>query len=44
MTKVPSLNYNFVTQQTTIFYDARLQDFIIDPLSGQDYQYQAWFA
>lgn len=39
-----SLNFNAVTQQRGRFYDARLQDFYIDPFTGQDYQYQAWLA
>ncbi|MGE0686615.1 MAG: ABC transporter substrate-binding protein [Dehalococcoidia bacterium] len=39
-----TLSFNTVTLQSTIFYDARLRDFIIDPFTGQDYQYQAWFA
>jgi ABC-type transport system substrate-binding protein len=39
-----TLSFNTLTQQSTLFYDARLQDFIIDPFTGQDYQYQAWFA
>jgi ABC-type transport system substrate-binding protein len=39
-----TLNYNALTQQLAIYYDARLQDFLIDPFTGQDYQYQAWFA
>jgi peptide/nickel transport system substrate-binding protein len=39
-----TLSFNTLTPQFTIFYDARLQDFIIDPFTGQDYQYQAWFA
>jgi ABC-type transport system substrate-binding protein len=39
-----TLSFNTLTQQSTIFYDARLKDFIIDPFTGQDYQYQAWFA
>lgn len=37
-----TLTYNVVTEQKVTFYDARLQDFIIDPIGGQDYQYQAW--
>jgi ABC-type transport system substrate-binding protein len=39
-----TLSFNTVTLESTLFYDARLQDFIIDPFMGQDYQYQAWFA
>jgi peptide/nickel transport system substrate-binding protein len=39
-----TLSFNTLTQQSTIFYDARLQDFIIDPFTGQDYQYQAWYT
>jgi ABC-type transport system substrate-binding protein len=39
-----TLNYNALTQQLAIYYDARLQNFLIDPFTGQDYQYQAWFA
>jgi ABC-type transport system substrate-binding protein len=37
-----TLSYNVVTDQRYVFYDAKLQDFLIDPLTGQDYQYQAW--
>lgn len=39
-----TLSFNVLTQQSTIFFDARLQDFVIDPFTGQDYQYQAWYA
>ncbi|MGE0057657.1 MAG: ABC transporter substrate-binding protein [Dehalococcoidia bacterium] len=39
-----SLSFNTLTPQNYLFYDARLQDFIIDPFVGQDYQYQAWFS
>lgn len=39
-----TLSFNTLTQQSTIFYDARLKDFIIDPFTGQDYQYQAWYS
>jgi ABC-type transport system substrate-binding protein len=39
-----TLSFNTLTAQNYLFYDARLQDFIIDPFAGQDYQYQAWFA
>jgi ABC-type transport system substrate-binding protein len=39
-----TLSFNTLTQQSTIFYDGRLKDFIIDPFTGQDYQYQAWYA
>jgi ABC-type transport system substrate-binding protein len=39
-----TLSFNTITQQSTIFYSAGLRDFIIDPFTGQDYQYQAWYA
>jgi peptide/nickel transport system substrate-binding protein len=39
-----SLSFNTLTAQSYLFFDSRLQDFLIDPLTGQDYQYQAWFA
>jgi hypothetical protein len=39
-----TLSFNTLTAQSYIFFDSRLQDFLIDPLTGQDYQYQAWFA
>jgi ABC-type transport system substrate-binding protein len=39
-----TLSFNTLTLQSTLFYDARLQNFIIDPFTGQDYQYQAWYA
>jgi ABC-type transport system substrate-binding protein len=39
-----TLSFNTVTLQNVIYYDARLQDFVIDPFTGQDYQYQAWYA
>jgi ABC-type transport system substrate-binding protein len=39
-----TLSFNTLTLQSTFFYDAKLQNFIIYPFMGQDYQYQAWFA
>jgi peptide/nickel transport system substrate-binding protein len=33
-----------VTQQLAFFYNKRVQNLIVDPLTGQDYQYDAWFA
>jgi peptide/nickel transport system substrate-binding protein len=37
-----SLSYDAVTAQAYLFYDARLREFLVDALTGQDYQYQAW--
>jgi len=34
----------FLTQQVQRFYNARLQNFEIDPMTGQNFQYNAWFA
>ena len=34
----------FLTQQVQRFYNGKIQNFKIDPLTGQNYQYQAWFA
>jgi ABC-type transport system substrate-binding protein len=39
-----SLSTVFLTQQVQRFYNAKLQNFEIDPLAGQNFQYNAWFA
>jgi peptide/nickel transport system substrate-binding protein len=39
-----SMTYNMLTQQTFMFYNAKLQNFEVDPLTGQNYQTNAWFA
>jgi peptide/nickel transport system substrate-binding protein len=39
-----SLSYVFLTQQVYRFYNAKLQAFEIDPLTGQNYQISTWFA
>lgn len=33
-----------VTQQLAFFYNKKVMNLIVDPLTGQDYQYDAWFA
>lgn len=37
-------SYVAVTQQLAFFYNKKVQNLEVDPLTGQDYQYQAWFA
>jgi ABC-type transport system substrate-binding protein len=39
-----SLSYVFLTQQVYRYYNAKLQAFEIDPLTGQNYQTSTWFA
>ena len=39
-----SMSMVFLTQQVQRFYNARLQNFEVDPLTGQNYQTNAWFA
>jgi ABC-type transport system substrate-binding protein len=39
-----STSINLFTQQIQRFYNAKLQNFEIDPLAGQNFQYNAWFA
>ena len=39
-----SLSYVFLTQQVQRLYNAKLQNFEIDPLTGQNYQLNTWFA
>ncbi len=34
----------FLTQQVQRFYSAKIQNFEIDPLTGQNFQTRAWFA
>jgi hypothetical protein len=34
----------FLTQQVYRYYNAKLQAFEIDPLTGQNYQTSTWFA
>jgi ABC-type transport system substrate-binding protein len=35
---------NAVTQQLAFFYNKKVSNLIVDPLYGQDYQYEAWFV
>ncbi|MGE0059291.1 MAG: ABC transporter substrate-binding protein [Dehalococcoidia bacterium] len=35
---------NAVTQQLAFFYNKKVANLIVDPLTGQDYQYDAWFV
>ncbi|MGE3984399.1 MAG: hypothetical protein AB7G38_09530, partial [Dehalococcoidia bacterium] len=39
-----SLSYITMTAQSFMFYSNRLQNWEIDPLFGQNYETQAWFA
>ena len=39
-----SMSIVYLTQQVQRFYNGRLQNFEIDPLTGQNYQLNAWFA
>ncbi len=39
-----STSMNLFTQQIQRFYNGKLQNFEIDPLTGQNFQYNAWFA
>ena len=39
-----SMSYIAVTAQSSMFYNNRVQNLEVDPLTGQDYQYQAWFS
>ena len=39
-----SMSYTAVTQQLAFFYNKKVQNLEVDPLTGQDYQYQAWFS
>ncbi|MGE0057655.1 MAG: ABC transporter substrate-binding protein [Dehalococcoidia bacterium] len=39
-----SLSYVFLTQQVYRFYNAKLQAFEIDPLTGQNYQINTWMS
>ncbi len=39
-----SLSMNLLTQQVYTFYSAKLQNFEIDPLAGQVYRSESWFA
>jgi peptide/nickel transport system substrate-binding protein len=39
-----SMSMCFLTQQVQRFYNAKIQNFEIDPLTGQNYQTRAWFA
>jgi peptide/nickel transport system substrate-binding protein len=34
----------YITEQQTVYYDGRLQNFEIDPIYGQTYEVGAWFS
>ncbi len=39
-----TLSTVFLTQQVERYYNAKLQNFEIDPLTGQNFQYNTWFS